>query len=112
VLQIPIPFHEVLQHLVNLYSKTGTRTAFRIGFAGTSNTSFGFVAKFLEEVTQAKYKPVNLSVNVSYAWSPNSSPMKCDLWLRFYLSVLGVDTGLSVLDERYLFAGVPFLFIW
>ena len=31
------------------------------------------------------------------------------LSLRFHLSVLGVDTGLSVLDERYLFAGAQFL---
>src|SRR5437764_2374474 len=31
------------------------------------------------------------------------------LSLRFHLSVLGVDIGLSVLDERYLFAGAQFL---
>jgi hypothetical protein len=31
------------------------------------------------------------------------------LTLRFHLGVLGVDTGLSVLDERYLFAGAQFL---
>ncbi len=31
------------------------------------------------------------------------------LVLRFHLAVLGVDTGLSTLDERYLFAGAQFL---
>jgi hypothetical protein len=31
------------------------------------------------------------------------------LVLRFHLTVLGVDTGLSTLDERYLFAGAQFL---
>lgn len=31
------------------------------------------------------------------------------LSLRFHLSVLGVGTGLAVLDERYLFAGAQFL---
>jgi hypothetical protein len=31
------------------------------------------------------------------------------LSLRFHLSVLGVDTDLAVLDERYLFAGAQFL---
>jgi hypothetical protein len=31
------------------------------------------------------------------------------LVLRFHLSVLGVDTGLSVLDSRYFFAGAQFL---
>jgi hypothetical protein len=31
------------------------------------------------------------------------------LALRFHLSVLGIDTGLSVLDERYLFTGAQFL---
>lgn len=31
------------------------------------------------------------------------------LVLRPRLAVLGVDTGLSVLDQRYLFAGAQFL---